>query len=313
MSEFLGSRKENPLSHYGCYRLGPYSLGQGVTLANTLRRTLLAELEGVAIIGVQFEDPSINEYSSLVGVRESVLEILFNLREIVFYNSFPNVSSQVFHLKIQGKKKVYAKDICCDSSDIKLTQNQQIQLVDPNQYIAELTSPEASLEFYVLIGKGEGYQLKTNYPSQINLKYFFENQDKLVQNDKLKQLLLEERGEDIKTWDDLQFQNTGGCFLPIHPCFSPIQKVSYRMEVNPNDMKLTDINKESGQEKQLFILFEIWTNGSMKSKDALLFATQRVISIFTSFHKDLLQIDYREIIDSIDSHELFIQKKKKSF
>ena len=55
---------------------------ESLTLANSVRRSLLSELSGIAIISVQIEGAA-HEYSNLPGIRDSVLDILLNVREIV--------------------------------------------------------------------------------------------------------------------------------------------------------------------------------------------------------------------------------------
>jgi DNA-directed RNA polymerase alpha subunit len=79
----IESRIENNRSFYGRFQLGPFDLGQGLTVATALRRTLLSELTGLAITAVTIQGAS-HEYSTLQGVRESVLDILLNLKQIVF-------------------------------------------------------------------------------------------------------------------------------------------------------------------------------------------------------------------------------------
>jgi len=76
------SRIENNRSFYGCFTLGPFNAGQSLTVANALRRTLLSECPGLGIISVTIENVS-HEYSTLPGMRESVLDLLLNLKEIV--------------------------------------------------------------------------------------------------------------------------------------------------------------------------------------------------------------------------------------
>ncbi len=75
-------RIENPRSFYGCFYLGPFEENHSLTVANALRRCLLSDCLGIAIISVLIENVN-HEYSTLIGVRESILDILLNLKEIV--------------------------------------------------------------------------------------------------------------------------------------------------------------------------------------------------------------------------------------
>lgn len=69
------------LGSYGKYEAGPFAPGYGVTLGNALRRVLLGSLEGAAVTAVQI-DGVMQEFSSLPGVREDVVQILLNVKKI---------------------------------------------------------------------------------------------------------------------------------------------------------------------------------------------------------------------------------------
>ena len=66
------------------FRLTGLSRGQGLTIGNTLRRVLLTKLEGTAITAVRIKGIN-NEFATIPGVREDVLEILLNLQGLFFY------------------------------------------------------------------------------------------------------------------------------------------------------------------------------------------------------------------------------------
>ena len=66
-------------NHYGCFLIEPLEVGQGVTLGNALRRTILSDLSGYAISGVRINNLK-HEFSIIEGLREDVLEVLFNLK-----------------------------------------------------------------------------------------------------------------------------------------------------------------------------------------------------------------------------------------
>jgi hypothetical protein len=53
----------------------------GVTLGNSLRRVLLSSLQGAAVTNVQIEGV-LHEFSSLVGVREAVVDIVLNIKQL---------------------------------------------------------------------------------------------------------------------------------------------------------------------------------------------------------------------------------------
>jgi DNA-directed RNA polymerase alpha subunit len=145
------SRIEHNRSFYGSFSLGPFEGGQSLTIANALRRTLLSELKGLAIVSIQIEGV-LHEYSSLPGVKDSVLDILLNLKEIHFFSKMPphtNLSMlpQIGYLRVRGPGIVR-------SSDLKLPPF--IQLVDPEQYIATLAE-DGFLNMKFVISEGKNY------------------------------------------------------------------------------------------------------------------------------------------------------------
>lgn len=174
------SRIEKNRSFYGCFNLGAFDAAQSLTVANALRRTLLSECPGLGIISVTIENVS-HEYSTLPGMRESVLDLLLNLKEIVFCSSKQNSPFQkdivlknqapqestffqnhrlrstpkkpvVGYLKVKGPGVIRAKDL-------KLPP--LIQCVDPDQYIATLAE-DGFLCMKFIIMEGKGYLIQKN-------------------------------------------------------------------------------------------------------------------------------------------------------
>lgn len=88
--ECVEFRQNSPRDHYGRLVLGPLAPGQGVTLGNTFRRLMLNDLPGVAITAAKLNNAR-TEFTTLHGIRESVVEIFLNLRDITFFNEFPEV------------------------------------------------------------------------------------------------------------------------------------------------------------------------------------------------------------------------------
>ena len=142
------SRIENNKSFYGSFSIGPFEGGESLTIANALRRTLLSQLKGLAIISIQIEGV-LHEYSNLPGVKDSVLDILLNLKDIHFYSKLPTqdlaLLPQIGYLRVQGPGIVRA-------SDLKLPPF--IQVVDPEQYIATLAEDGfINMKFIISLGK----------------------------------------------------------------------------------------------------------------------------------------------------------------
>ena len=146
----IESRVENSRNFYGRFQLGPFISGQALTIANSLRRSLLSEISGIAITAVVIEGVA-HEYSTVAGVRESVLDILLNVKQIVLTSNFEFQEPQIALLEVQGPAIVRA-------SDIKLPVS--VQSVDPEQYIATLLY-DGVLQMKFIICRGKNYIVQT--------------------------------------------------------------------------------------------------------------------------------------------------------
>ena len=140
----LNSKIENSTNILGKFCIEPLKKGQGVTIGNALRRVLLSDLPGLAIVGVHINNVS-HEFSTIYGLKEDVIEILLNLKQIVFKGDLnePSVARLVF----QGPGVVTAQNLELPDG---------VKLVEPCQYIGSLTG-RVSLEMEVLIEPGYGY------------------------------------------------------------------------------------------------------------------------------------------------------------
>jgi len=142
----LKSEKIESGSMYGQFLINSLRSGQGITVGNLLRRVLLSDLGGTTITAVRIAGVR-DEFSILPGVREDILEILLNLKGIVFKNTSTDVSFG--RLKIKGPAVLTA-------NSIQLPPN--IEIVNPNHYIATIsTSNFVEIEFK--FEQGTGYKL----------------------------------------------------------------------------------------------------------------------------------------------------------
>lgn len=68
----------------------PLPSGYGVTLGNSLRRVMLSSIPGARVTGVKIAGVS-HEYSTLPGVRESVLDMMLNIKSLIVKKDTPDV------------------------------------------------------------------------------------------------------------------------------------------------------------------------------------------------------------------------------
>jgi DNA-directed RNA polymerase subunit alpha len=125
--------------------LEPFERGYGHTLGNALRRILLSSMPGYAITDVKIEGV-LHEYSTISGVQEDVLDILLNLKGVVFKMEGHTEATLTLHKK--GEAVVTAADIETGG---------MVEVVNPNHVIAHLTS-DAELKMTLTVQEGMGYQ-----------------------------------------------------------------------------------------------------------------------------------------------------------
>lgn len=128
------------------FAIEPLHSGYGMTLGNSLRRVLLSSIAGAAITGVKFEGVS-HEFTTIPGVKEDVVEVILNLKGVIFriFNDEP----QVLRLSKKGKGVVTAKDI-------EITGD--VEIVNPDHVIATLDDAKASLVADLTVEIGRGYR-----------------------------------------------------------------------------------------------------------------------------------------------------------
>jgi len=194
--------------------------GYGVTLANALRRVMLSGLPGAAITSVKIKNAP-HEFSTIEGVKEDIVEIILNLKQLRFklYGDEPVKAK----LSAKGEKEATAGNIETKG---------RAEIINKDAHIATLTRKNAELDMELTIEKGLGYAP------------------------------VEQRDRNKKEIG----------VIAIDAIFSPIRKVGYEIE-NVRVGQRTDYNK---------IIFEIETDGSIESEEALRQAAQMLIEQFAA-------------------------------
>nr|AJE72319.1 RNA polymerase alpha subunit [Pediomelum tenuiflorum]AJE72461.1 RNA polymerase alpha subunit [Pediomelum digitatum]AJE72816.1 RNA polymerase alpha subunit [Pediomelum argophyllum]QHS70319.1 RNA polymerase alpha subunit [Pediomelum esculentum]QHS69863.1 RNA polymerase alpha subunit [Pediomelum digitatum] len=142
------SRIDSKRLHYGRFILSPLMKGQADTIGIAMRRVLLGEIEGTCITRVKSEKIP-HEYSTIVGIEESVHEILMNLKEIVLRSNLYGTRDASICFK--GPGYVTAQDIILPPS---------VEIVDNTQHIANVTEP-VNLCIELKMERNRGYRIKT--------------------------------------------------------------------------------------------------------------------------------------------------------
>jgi len=132
---------------YGRFVAEPFERGFGVTVGNSLRRTLMSSIEGTAITAIKIEGVP-HEFSTIDGVVEDVTRIILNLKQVrATYDSENRDEPKVIHIEKRGAGIFRASDLAVDSS---------IQVLNPDLHIATLNE-DANLVMDIQFERGRGY------------------------------------------------------------------------------------------------------------------------------------------------------------
>ncbi len=127
------------------FTISPLPAGYGMTVGNAFRRVLLSSLPGAAITSVKIEGVT-HEYATLNGVKDSVLDIILNLKELQIKKNTKEV--EVIKLSVNKEGDVLAKEIS-HSSDI--------EILNPEHKITSITKKGVKLNIEMRVEKGVGY------------------------------------------------------------------------------------------------------------------------------------------------------------
>nr|AMK95949.1 RNA polymerase alpha subunit [Saltugilia latimeri] len=142
------SRVDSKRLYYGRFILSPLMKGQADTIGIAMRRALLGEIDGTRITRAKSEKIP-HEYSTIMGIQESVHEILMNLKEIVLRSNLYGTCNAAICVK--GPGYVTAQDIISPP---------YVEIIDNTQHIASLTQP---IDLYIglQIERNRGYRIKS--------------------------------------------------------------------------------------------------------------------------------------------------------
>ncbi len=111
----------------------PCSPGYGTTWGNALRRVLLSSLSGGAVTAVKIKGVK-HEFSTIPFVKEDVLEIIMNLKQLRI-RTYSDEEIRL-PLSMKGETKVCGKDIEKDN---------RVEIINSDLVIASMTDKEAKL------------------------------------------------------------------------------------------------------------------------------------------------------------------------
>jgi DNA-directed RNA polymerase subunit alpha len=148
IQEEIGIPKFKPTKkgdNHMVFSLGPLPPGYGMTVGNALRRVLISSLPGAAITGVKIQGVT-HEYSTIKGVKDSILDINLNIKQL--YVQMENKEPATLELNVSKPGVVTAKDIKCPTG---------VKILNPGQYITTIDGKTTKLKMELRAEKGVGY------------------------------------------------------------------------------------------------------------------------------------------------------------
>lgn len=123
----------------------PLPQGYGLTLGNALRRVLLSSLPGAAITQVKISGVK-HEYSTIKGVKEDVVEILLNLKQVKLL--VEGDKSVKLEIDAKGPGQIKAKNIKAPTG---------VKIENPDQHIASLADGKTKISMELTAENGKGF------------------------------------------------------------------------------------------------------------------------------------------------------------
>ena len=131
-------------NNYGKFELEPLERGFGTTIGNALRRVMLSNMPGSAIVAVKI-DGVMHEFQTIEGVVEDVTTIVLNLKSVVIKKNVEGLKTITLYSDKEGV--VTAGDIKCDAD---------VEIINKDQVIATIAKG-GKLNMEMLVANGRGY------------------------------------------------------------------------------------------------------------------------------------------------------------
>lgn len=244
----------------GVYEIEGLYPGYGHTLGNSLRRIILSSLPGVSIISVSIKGAD-HEFATLDGIKEDVLTILLNLKKVRF--ALHTDGEAKISLSVKGAQQVTAADF---------EKAGNIEVMNPEQYLAEITTKTGSLNIELTLAKGIGFVSKEDFT---------------------------------------QVEQQVGAIL-VDAIFSPIRKVNYEVEHmrvgDRTDYNLLRINLETDgsitAKQALEQALLIMINQFQSILDLKLTEKIEALPVTESFDEEgIVRVEHQEFTEEIDEEE----------
>ncbi|MBI4354004.1 MAG: DNA-directed RNA polymerase subunit alpha [Candidatus Omnitrophica bacterium] len=129
---------------YGKFIAEPFERGFGVTIGNSLRRTLVSSIEGAAVTSLKI-DGVLHEFTSIPGILEDVTQLVLNVKQLVLRSHSRQPKTVV--LERDKKGEVTAGDLTVDET---------VEIVNPDLHLCTLTK-SGKFRMELEVHRGRGY------------------------------------------------------------------------------------------------------------------------------------------------------------
>ena len=137
-------------ARYGKFVVEPLERGYATTLGNSLRRILLSSLPGTAVRWIKIENV-LHEFSTIPGVKEDVIEIILNLKEL-FAKIHSDEDVKILRIEASEAGEITAGDIIADAD---------VEILNTDLHICTLDE-NSRIYMEIALGQGRGYVTAEN-------------------------------------------------------------------------------------------------------------------------------------------------------
>ncbi len=135
---------------FGKFVVEPLERGYATTLGNSLRRILLSSLPGTAVRWIKIENV-LHEFSTIPGVKEDVIEIILNLKEL-FAKIHSDEDVKILRIEASEAGEITAGDIIADAD---------VEILNTDLHICTLEE-NSRIYMEIALGQGRGYVTAEN-------------------------------------------------------------------------------------------------------------------------------------------------------
>ncbi len=243
-------------SNTSVFEVSPLPRGYGVTVGNSLRRILLSSIPGAKVTWIKVKWVT-HEYSNIPGIKDSVLDIMLNLKNLVVSKN----DEWIEWLKLKKDKAwvVTAADVSAPAG---------IEILNKDLYITEIDKDWLELDLEIRVEKSVWY----------------------------------------KSIEDLKEIEDDVNVLLIDANFSPVLNVKYEIE-KTRHWDITNLEA---------LKIEVTTNWVISPVDAIKFSGNMLVSYFSLFNEEGLQVEWSFISDvkdllSKEKEEIKVELEKETY